>query len=91
MLYEILFEKGDNFIWCGFIIFSLISLFYIFFLNFLIFFLCWNNFIYFLIFQTISYMAERVVGHGSFGVVFQVTICNQPVDWMTNVTSVFST
>ena len=22
--------------------------------------------------QTISYMAERVVGHGSFGVVFQV-------------------
>lgn len=25
-----------------------------------------------LIFQTISYMAERVVGHGSFGVVFQV-------------------
>lgn len=23
-------------------------------------------------FQTISYMAERVVGHGSFGVVFQV-------------------
>lgn len=24
--------------------------------------------------QTISYMAERVVGHGSFGVVFQVRI-----------------
>lgn len=23
--------------------------------------------------QTISYMAERVVGHGSFGVVFQVS------------------
>jgi hypothetical protein len=40
--------------------------------QFLNVFLCWNNFIYFLIFQTISYMAERVVGHGSFGVVFQV-------------------
>lgn len=25
------------------------------------------------IFQTISYMAERVVGQGSFGVVFQVS------------------
>jgi hypothetical protein len=25
--------------------------------------------------QTISYMAERVVGHGSFGVVFQVSCC----------------
>lgn len=25
------------------------------------------------ILQTISYMAERVVGHGSFGVVFQVS------------------
>jgi len=24
--------------------------------------------------QTISYMAERVVGHGSFGIVFQVCL-----------------
>lgn len=28
-----------------------------------------------LILQTISYMAERVVGQGSFGVVFQVSFC----------------
>lgn len=33
-----------------------------------------------MVFQTVSYMAERVVGTGSFGVVFQVCriICDGP-------------
>lgn len=33
------------------------------------------------IFQTISYMAERIVGQGSFGVVFQVIIYCNVVPW----------
>ena len=38
---------------------------------------CWriNIWLMFLFVQTISYMAERVVGTGSFGIVFQVSKC----------------